>query len=358
MALAVATCGCFERPISRDVEVRFPADGSAEISIETRLTAEDDLLKNPAVAERVEAETRELLDGRDPWSRQLAGLSAQREILVQEKAQGRLVRVRRTARLADPETLGEAFAASGVAASFERHDGVSEFALYASDHPLATEAERARFREAMGPWLDALSRWFTAASALWEYLDANPDRAEACFGRYFRNNLGERCPEAPEATGEEAALVDALDEAGGPLSGVLEIKQNEAMSLDELAQKLHDPLPGRLTVKIEGEVLESEGLEPAPDGGLRAPSLGLWDAFERIAARRLSPNPLAALVARLRHPEDEAPFPLEEFCSRPRFHADAPGPEDLRADLARELTPPPVYRARFRLAAAPPAVTP
>jgi hypothetical protein len=350
-AIAVAACAssCFERPVTTDVEVRFPAGRAAEIAVETRLTSDSDLLKNPAVAERVDAEARDLLDRQDPWGRRLGRLSPDHELLLEEKREGRLVRVKRTVHLADPRALADAFSGTGVAAIFTSGDGIEEIGLYVSGAPPATEEERTQYRAQIGPWLEALSRYLAAADALYDHLDANPERAEACFGRYFKDILGERENAPPSPTDAESELVRALDEAGNPLAAALTPEQDRSMSFDELVQRLHDPLPGGLTIHVEGEVLEAEGLDRSAEGTLRAPSRGLWDAFERIAGRYVSPNPLAAFVSRLRAPaEDSTPFPLEAFSSEGRTHARAPGADALDAALEKELTPPPVYRVRFR----------
>jgi hypothetical protein len=349
VALAAWASGCLERPVSTDVEVRFPAGDAAEITVETRLTTDSDLLKNQAVSDRVEAEARDLLDGQDPWGRRFGRLSPDREILLEEKSEGRLVRVRRTAHLSDPRSLADAFAGTGVTALYASGDGIEELGLYVSGAPPATEAERARYRAETGPWLEALSRWLAAADALYGYLDANPARAEACFGLYFKDILGSREEPPAPPTDAESDLVRALDEAGNPLAAALMPEQGESVSFDELVQRLHDPLPGGLTLRVEGEVLETEGLDKTADGALRAPSRGLWDAFERLVAQYVSPNPLAAFVSRVRDAaEEDAPFPLENFSAARRAHAHAPDAATLGAELEKELTPPPVYRVRFR----------
>jgi hypothetical protein len=349
VVLAAWSSGCLERPVSTDVEVRFPAGGASEIAVETRLTTDSGLLKNPAVAERVEAEARDLLDGRDPWGVRFGHLSPDHEVLSMEKDEGRLVRVSRTARLSDPRSLADAFAETGVTALYTSEDGIEELGLYVSGASLTTEAERARYRAQTGPWLKALSGWLAAADALYVYLDANPGRAEACFGLYFKDILGDRNNPPPSPTDAESDLVSALDEAGKPLAAALTPEQGESMSFDELVQRLHDPLPGGLKVRVEGKVLEAEGLVETTDGALLAPSRGLWDAFERLVARYVSPNPLAVFVSKLRGAaEDDTPFPLEAFTAERRSHTRAPDADTLGAELEKELTPPPVYRVRFR----------
>jgi len=177
-AILISLAGsCLERPVVESLEIRFAAGGGVEVAVETGLSREDDLLSNPRVAERIETAEREILAGLDAWSLRFADLEAERETLFQEREKKRLTRARRTAVLSDPESLRALFAGSDVSPVVATRDDVTEFALYPSGRPGATEAERQRLRVETDAWISALSDWLAATSDLYGYLDAHPDRA-------------------------------------------------------------------------------------------------------------------------------------------------------------------------------------
>ena len=80
----------------------------------------------------------------------------------------------------------------------------------------------------------------------------------------------------------------------------------------------------------------------------RVPEVSLWDALAELATARLSPDPLALLVASesdlLGHGEPAPPFPLDSVAlGELRYPLDSDA-EELRREIERRLEVQAVYR--------------
>lgn len=344
----VLFASCLEPPVADSLSIRFADDGGAVAEARTSLTLDDDLLRRPAVAERVARTSQDLLASRDPWSRAFERIDADEQRTTLERRHGRLSGASWIASVSDPATLSPLFSGGGAEPFYSARDGTAEFVLSPTGASLATTAERRRLRTEEEAWCREASEYLAALSALHRYLRSRPERAEACFGSHFLLLLAPEARETlPVPTDEEKELLERLDAAEQGVLSMFAVSDQDATSLDEIARRVHDPLAAPLTLEVPGPIIEVEGFLVEAGGRLRAPDLDLWGAFERAARRFAYPLPLGVWVERLRG-DPGGPFSLADYVAKDRSASSPPSAEDLRAVVEKELEPPASYRVRWR----------
>ncbi|HSL18195.1 MAG TPA: hypothetical protein VLB51_09860 [Methylomirabilota bacterium] len=117
------------------------------------------------------------------------------------------------------------------------------------------------------------------------------------------------------------------------------------------ARLVFDVFQGRLTVAVDGPVLDSEGFI-AHATFLERPPVDLWRALESTVGRWLVPDLVTAMAAP--GPADAQPEPdPKAFATRPRRWTRPPDPPDVEAALRAKLAPASVHRVRWRAQPAP-----
>lgn len=349
LALLLACAGCLEPPVSERIEIRFVREGGAIISTDVRLRSPSDYDKNPAVQQRIRDTATQLREGRDPWSPRLAISEPQRTRFVLDEKDGEVTRAVRHAELPFASGVERFFADTGVRASYRDGPGWAELLLVPDGSGNASAQQRKEFRQKLEPWPPKVAEYLEAASDLYRYLDTRPDRARTCLGAVFRDLLDDSVRETLESPDEtEAALVAAVNRTSGDVTVIFEIPPGEALSIDELSRKVHDPFPAPVSVRVPGKVLEREGYEGDLQEPLEIPARSLWNAFARLEGRWIAPD---LVVAYYRHDQSgrSKGFDLDAFVARPRKAATAPAADALARAIAEGLTPPPVYRVRWSI---------
>lgn len=360
-ALAFLLGGCFEEPVREELELRLAGDGTVEVALTTTILVPDEEVDNLSLRRRLDEERRRLLLGEDDWVRRFERLDARSQETTFERDHGVLASARQSAVVdldEDPEALGRFFSDTLVNAFYSADPadaggaGTAELSLYPLSPGRAGRRDRQRLERAVDPWTEALARYLLAAGRLYGYLDEHPDRAEVAFSVLLEDVLPEEDGgrrELPHP--DEEPLVEAVEEAMAEAWEVLLVSSQEAYSINEVSRLVYDPFPARVRVDVAGAVVEVEGFEEDPEGGLRVPSVSLWDALAALQGRWLEPDPLLLYVGRSGGPTGVPgpSFGLADVVARDRVHAPPPSAEEIRAELESRLVPAPVYRVVYRV---------
>jgi hypothetical protein len=194
-----------------------------------------------------------------------------------------------------------------------------------------------------------VAAYIKEAGDLWAYLDENPERAHACLGTIFEDFLAADVRETLEPlTDDELARVDRLRQTMEKVVGILLVPDGADISVDELSHLVYDPFPAPLTVRLPGPPLEEpEGFMVA-DGGrtLTAAGPGLFQAFEALAGRWLTPDPALLCVQMSRRRSLDETLDLDAVLAQPR-RADLASADEIRQAVEEQLRPVPLYRVTF-----------
>ncbi|HSN54124.1 MAG TPA: hypothetical protein VLT32_05610, partial [Candidatus Sulfomarinibacteraceae bacterium] len=107
-----------------------------------------------------------------------------------------------------------------------------------------------------------------------------------------------------------------------------------------------DSFQGRLTITVDGPVVESEGFTVHATF-LERPPADLWRALEGAVGRWLVPDLVTAMATP--GPADAQPEPDPvAFAARTRRWARPPDASAVEAALRAKLAPAPLYRLRWR----------
>jgi len=338
-ALVLAT-GCWDAPVREALELEVLADGSARATLVVEL---DPARRYAAESEaplrrRLERKARDLEDGSDPWLARFEVERCPRQGGAWLRDEGELVEFRRSMQCEDLAAAAEVLSGAGVAADVTVSGDEVELAIVPLGAGVATRAERERALAELERWSAQLERYLAAVFALAARAAERPDLARDLWIAGFGGSAGEPSRALPDA---EAELARALDEATGDVAGVLRARAGEAETADELARRVFDPLPARLTVTLPLEPFAVEGFERRGEGRFAAPEKSLYAAFARLSGRWLAADPLVALVERGRGGGD-APVAIEPFAAGDPRRSEAPPTrlelrEALLADLRAEV---------------------
>jgi hypothetical protein len=339
--IALPLAGCLEPPVSESLEIRLLRRGESVVSIGVVLRDPSEYEKAPRVRQRLDAESRDLAQGNDPWSARLRRVDPERQRDIVDREQGGLRRVVRHALLRTPEDLREFFRDTGVGVSYAEGKDWAELTILPGRPAGATAAQRQRLDVEMEAFSASLAKYAAAVKALYDYLDARPERARGCLGEV----LSVKTEEGP-LTEDESVLVDRVNDAIGALVAVLDPAPGESHTLDEISRLVYDPFPARVRVRVPGEVIEREGFPGEPGSALQIPVFSIWSAYARLEGRWFSPDPALALW-RNDLAKSGREFDLEAFLAVPRRADASPTADEVRGAIENNLKPDPVYRVRF-----------
>ncbi len=341
---------CFDAPVRYSLEILFGAEGSEEIHASTVIRDEWQDTDQARVRDRIEATRDAIRHGEDIWSRALRALEPDRERLVYDYKDGFLVGAVRLATAEDPSSLEKLFAVTSVSAYVERDGKTMSLELVPAGTGEATQRQERQIAEALESFSEAVSKHMQALAGLYAWLEDHPDRARWAMGELVGADGDE---EAPGPTPEGLGLLQRADETGEALMAVLQVEDDSAYSLDEISRLVHDPFPSPVTIEVVGEVMEVEGFLPGEDRRFSTRTHGLWDGLVTLHGRWVEPVPMVEAVAALRRSGNDQEMDeealLESLLARPRVVHELPDSAAVHSALISELTPPDLYRLRWRL---------
>jgi hypothetical protein len=346
LPLLALLSACFDGPVRETWTLRFLSGGWVVAGRTITLSSAED--SNPAVAKRLAAVRRELIEGTDPWSNRLSEIGPVAEKIEQERVTGAIAKATHRAVLVELDQVRQLFAATPVAASYTLVSGLAELRLVPGPADRATRADRQKVQRALPLWSAEVADYLSAGSALWKYLDEHPERARACFGRLFRQVRQDGAPEPPQLReGRETQLVEALQQAMKKVWQPLEVAEGEGFTLDELSHLAFDPFPAPVEIQLPGPAIEVEGFETEA-GHLVARGPGFWHSLEHLEGRWLAPDPVLAFVRESR--KQKPAFDLENFTNEPRRAATPPSSGDVLKAIQAELQGAPQFRVTWKVA--------
>ena len=338
---------CYEEPVRDHLHIAF---GPGQIVIVTAvrdIATPESAGDNRAVEDRLDQARSDLEGGWDRWSRSFLelGAIADRSTIVRDE--GRPSRGIHSALLDSFRPVERLLGNEGLGAFLERSDATCELQLYPTGSGQATRPQRETFERGLADWSDAVADYFAAAVELYDYLAEAPDRAIPCFAHIFDDHPEESGP----LTDDEGDLVTTLKDRIERVSEALLIPDGEAYSLNELSRLVFDTFQGRLTVAVDGPVIELDGFIDRTTY-LERPPVDLWRGLEALTDRWLVPDLVTAMVA----PGPERAQPdtdLVAFANVPRRWSPPPDAGAVEAGLRVKLRPEDLYRVRWRPRPAP-----
>lgn len=343
--LLLSLSSCFDPPVREELLLRFLPNGAVVATSTVHIA--DPPESNPALERRLAETRRAILDGTDAWSSRFASAEPAAERFSWEKRLGALRSATRSAAFAEPKGLEAFFRDTSVSVTYtiDPERGVAELAIVPGVSTRATRRQWEETERMVEDWSATIARYLEAGESLYDYLGTHPDRARACLGALFAERLSEEEAKALEKLApKEEELVERLSDAMGEVLQVLTVPSGGAYSPDEVSHLVYDPFPARLTVKLPGKPLETEGFLPDKDGAFTVPSPGLWEALRSLEGRWISPDPVLSFV--------ESEFDLGAFLDQPRQAAPKhhlPSAEEIRSAVEARLRPAPLYRASWRM---------
>ena len=351
--LLLPAAACFERPIDEELELRFLAQGGLVVSSSIRIGKSEE--GSAAMEERLARARRDVEEGNDVWTRELAALDPVSERLVLDRTEGVLTHAVRRAYLRRPQPLRDLLSRATGSVRLDSGEGWSEIALAPLQGARASEAERRRSADLLEDWAERIALYFERTHALYRYLDANPDRAEPCLAPLLSNEPSQGGNAVAEPTDEESSLIDPVQTSMKELVEMFSAAGGADRTPDEIVQLANDPFPTRIAVVVPGKVLETEGFVAEDGDRVAVPEGGLFGAMASLEGAWIDPDPLVANVRYARSREGR-PFDLAAFAARPRTaRGGATGPSVRRA-LERALTAATTYRVRWATAPGAPSL--
>lgn len=347
--LAAAAPACFDAPVRQGLEIFFNGDASVEVHASTVIP--DDWLDTdqPKVRARLDAVRDAILHGEDLWSRAFRAMEPRRERVVFDYEEGLLSGSTRLAMADDPAAVERLFTGTPVGAFVQREEAVMTLELVPSGANDATQRQERKVAEALETFSRAVAAHLEALADLYEWLDAHPDSERWAMSKLLGMDEGS----GQEGDDEGRALLEAADDSDDAMLKVLEIPGTEAYTLDELSRLVHDPFPSPVTIEVDGEVLESAGFRRNGERRFHTRSHSLWDALFALQGRWVEPVPIVEAVSAFRavppgEELDEEALLDRVLISRRVAHQ-VPSAAQVKEAIVEALTPPDLYRLRWRL---------
>lgn len=305
-----------------------------------RLTAStqlsSDTPRNDAVRARL-SETRELLlSGLDPWSQRFARAAPLTERQTWDRNAGVLTRAEHSGTIA-ADSLQRFFGDLPVTVQLTRAEGYGELTIYAGASTRATRAQREHFTRTLEVWSAAASRYFIAVHHLYDYLNANPQRARNAFTQLFADD-----ETVVALNDEEAALITAVRAAMSELSEWERSEEKESYTIAEEADLVLNPFPAEITVHTGGEITAMEGFVKRDSQRVAIPRPSLLDALASLEGKWIAPDPFAAAIK-----ADKDPVNVDALAAAPRKSLPLVPPPEIAAALSGAMKPAPRYRVRW-----------
>ena len=112
-------------------------------------------------------------------------------------------------------------------------------------------------------------------------------------------------------------------------------------SFADEADLIFNPFPARVTLRLPGEVLSTEGFAKKEKEALVIEPVNLYAAIAGLEGQWISPDPLAALLR-------EEPPAVEEIAALPRHSQKVVSSSEVARAITSQLTRPKTYRVRWR----------
>jgi hypothetical protein len=347
--LCLPLTACFEEPVREHLHLTLRADGSVVATVVQQIAPSDRAHDNQELADRLEESRANLEQKLDPWSQRFARLAPLAEHQSLEMSEGE---VRRSIHSAVFESFDEALQlveADGLTGNLTAIGHMLELDVFPTGGSRATYFQRQQTDRRLRDWSTDLAEYFDAVVDLYTHLDRQPGRAVPCLAHVFdvHEGLGETGP----LTSIEEELVTRAREAMERVADALLVPDDEAFSLNEISRLVYDPVPARLTIAVDADVLDSSGFITGA-GFFERPAVDVWNALRSLEGRWVTPDLVTEAAAPV--PDDQQPEPdVLLLSSLPRRYSAAPTSGEVESAILTELIPEERLQLRWRKAEKP-----
>jgi hypothetical protein len=333
LGVLLLSAACTQMAVHDDLTIEPSQDSyTVTVTAETRFELHP---RHDAARARVEAAQAAAIAGTDPWSIRFARLSApDEERVTYQKSHGALEVVTHSAKIAEDD-LQHLLADTNITVDFTHGEGWSELALYPGSGGRATREQQREFDAALEQWSQSVVRYFTAVHHLYSYLNEFPGRE-----RYVFASLVQEHPEDAPLTEDERPLVDAVVDAMGNIATQMDAQEGHATTLAEEADLIFNPFPARVTVRVPGDVIATEGFS-TKSKALVIEQVDLFKAIAALEGRWITPDPLAAVL------REDGPSP-EQLAEAPRKSQAVVSSTEIARAIREQLVRPRMYSVRWR----------
>lgn len=345
--LCLPLVACYEEPVRDHLHIAFTTGPAIVVTAVREIASPSSAGDNQAVEDRLDEARSDLAGGWDRWSRSFAELDAVADRGTIVRHEGRVSRGIHSALVDSFRPIERLLGDQGMGAFFEEAAGQRTLEFFPTGAGLATRQQREEFDRTLSVWSESVAEYLEHATALYAYLDRAPDRAVPCLAHVFDVHAEESGPLSPE----EEDLITALKPPMERVADALLIDTGKAYSLNELSRLVFDPFQGRLTVTVDGPVLEMEGFLDR-NSFYERPPVELWRALVNASEQWVSPDLVTAMVVPGPVGVQPEPDPVS-FASLPRRWSRAPDAWTVESELRSHLQPEEFHRIRWRTRPAP-----
>jgi len=271
---------------------------------------------------------------KDNWEYRFNHVAPSSERITYEKAHGEVATVEHSALIAN-EDLQKFFSDVDMTIRLSQAEGVNELVIYPATSTRATREEREEFQRRVLVASRALVDYVRAARNLYDFLDAHPQRAESAFTQLFADSD----EIIVAATEEEKDLIVDMRSAMTRVSQTAPEPKAQERFLS-LADRVNDPFPGIITIKLPVAYTSIEGFKRIDDTTVRAEVTSPVEALTALEGRWLSPDPLAAAFR-----EDK--WDPVAAAHTPRRASLSVTPDEVAAAFTEQIKPKQLYRVRW-----------
>jgi len=342
VALCLPLLACYEEPVRDHLHIHFAPGPAIVVTAIRDIAPPSSASDNPAVEERTDEARTDLASGWDRWSRSFSDLGAIADRSTIERHDGQARRGIHSALLDSFRPIERLLGNEGLSALYNETGSVRELQLHPTGAGQATRQQRAMFDASLTVWSKEVSAYLQAATALYAYLDEAPERAVPCISHVFDIHAEESGP----MTDREDDLVRELKPTMERVAEVLLIDTGQAYSLNELSRLVFDTFQGRLTIALDGPIVDLEGFVEG-EAFIERPPVSLWNSLESMVGQWLEPDLVTALVRPGPDEFQPEPDPVS-FASLGRRWAPPPDPATVELELRDRLQPSPLYLVRWQ----------
>jgi hypothetical protein len=327
-ALLLSACG-IKPAVENRLSLVFYEDPS-RVHVNTQIHIEDP--DNKVIAQRVDYLREAIAGNRDEWAMRFAGLNIDNERIVLDRTYGRITGVERQTTI-DRNELPKFFNDMSVTVSLLPNDGYTELTIIPGASSRATRQQRERVFATLHEWSREAAAYVDALSHLYEYLDANPERAQPAFTILLADR------DQKSVNDEEQALIEKVWNTADRLSERMRPKETDAYMVDEEFDLVFNPFPGEIDVVTPKPASGVENFDKRDATTFVIPRRGLLDAVSSLEGKWVSPDPFAMSA----HGD---PKP-EQLAKMPRHWSAVVTASEIESAVSERLKPASVYRVRW-----------
>jgi hypothetical protein len=328
VALVLSACG-IKSPVENRLSLVFYEDPSR---VHVNTSVHIDSPDNKVIAERVDNLREAIAGNRDEWAMRFAGLNIDNERIIVDRSNGRITGAERLTTI-DRDELPKFFNDMSVTVSLLPNNGYTELTIIPGASSRATRQQRERVLATLHEWSTEAAAYVDALSHLYQYLDANPERAQPAFTILLSDR------DQKSVNDEEQAFIEKVWATADRLSERMRPKETDAYMVDEEFDLVFNPFPGEITVTTPKTASGVEGFDKRDATTFVIPRRGLLDAISSLEGKWVSPDPLAMSA----HGD---PKP-EQLAKLPRHWSPVVTASEIESGISERLKPASVYKLRW-----------